>query len=208
MKRGGELVVAEAERLGVALPATASALFDKYLGLLNKWAAAVNLVATSDPTELARMHLGDCLSLVPHLGSAARVVDVGAGGGLPGIVLAIALPDRRITSLEPTRKKHAFLSTARRELGLDNFTPLPERDDAHRERADFAPYDAAVSRATWAPVEWFEHGRALVRPGGRVLAMEGREQTALAPGVTRHPYVLGDRTRAILVVECAGGESR
>ena len=200
MSRPSEPVLAQAARLGVLLPATAADHFDKYLALLNKWSVAVNLVATGDIDELARHHVADCLALVPHLGDAARVIDVGAGGGLPGVVLAIALPDRRITSIEPIRKKHAFLSTVRRELGLTGYDPLPERDDAHRARPDFVPYDAAVSRATWAPLEWFAHGRVLVRPGGRVLAMEGREQTALPEGAVRHPYQLGDRTRAVLVL--------
>ena len=200
MSSAGDLVVAEARRLGVALPAGAGAHFDKYVALLNRWAAAVSLVATRDEEELARLHLADGLALVPHLGGAARVVDVGAGGGIPGVILAIALPAVEVTSLEPIRKKHAFLATVRRELGLDNFRPLAERDDAHRARADFAPYDAAVSRATWAPLEWLAHGRALVRPGGVVLAMEGKERVELPLGVTRHAYELGDRTRAVLVL--------
>lgn len=200
MTRAADIVMTEATRLGVALPVGARDHFSKYLALLNKWSAAVNLVATGDQEELARMHVADSLALVPHLVGAARIVDVGAGGGLPGVVLAIALPDRRVTSIEPIRKKHAFLSTVRRELGLEGFTPLAERDDAHRGRPDFVPYDAAVSRATWAPSEWLTHGRELVRAGGRVLAMEGREQTDLPPGAVRHPYQLGDRTRAVLVL--------
>ena len=195
-----EIVAREATRLGVALPAGATAHFDKYVVLLNRWSAAVSLVATRDETELARLHVADGLALVPHLGGAGRVVDVGAGGGIPGVVLAIARPEVHVTSIEPIRKKHAFLATVRRELGLDNFRPLAERDDAHRARADFAPYDAAVSRATWAPLEWFAHGRALVRAGGVVLAMEGKERVELPDGVVRHPYELGDRTRAILVL--------
>ena len=200
MSRAGAIVLAEARRLRLELPAGAGAHFDKYVALLNRWAAAVSLVATRDEEELARLHLADGLALVPHLGGAARVVDVGAGGGIPGGVLAIAMPAVEVTSLEPIRKKHAFLATVRRELGLDNFRPLAERDDAHRARADFVPYDAAVSRATWAPLEWLTHARALVRPGGLVLAMEGKEQVALPAGVSRHPYELGDRTRAVLAL--------
>jgi 16S rRNA (guanine527-N7)-methyltransferase len=196
----GAIVAAEAARLGVALPGSAREHFDKYVALLNRWSAAVSLVSTRDADELARMHVADGLALVPHLRGATRVVDVGAGGGIPGVVLAIAMPAVQVTSLEPIRKKHAFLATARRELGLGNFTPLAERDDAHRAGDGFVAYDAAVSRATWAPLEWLEHGRALVRPGGVVLAMEGKEQVELPAEVTRHAYALGDRTRAVLVL--------
>jgi 16S rRNA (guanine527-N7)-methyltransferase len=171
----------------------------KFLTLLNKWTAVTNLVATSTtPRELVDLHLLDSLALVPHLGDAARVIDVGSGGGLPGVVLAMAEPGRAFTALEPIHKKHAFLAAARRELALTNFTPLAERDDQHRTRADFQPYDLAVSRAVFDPATWLERGADLVRAGGKVLAMEGRDPVTLPDGATRHPYQLADRERAIL----------
>lgn len=170
-----------------------------YLRLLSKWTATTNLVAPSvTPRDLVALHIADCLSLLPHLGAAERVVDVGSGGGLPAVVLAIARPSLRITALEPVHKKHAFLAAVRRELHLDNFTPLAERDDQHRARPDFLPYDLAVSRAAFSPSDWLPRGAALVRPGGLVVAMEGREQTPLPPGATRHPYHLANRDRAII----------
>ena len=174
-------------------------LLVKFLTLLHKWTAVTNLVATSTtPRELVELHLLDSLALVPHLGDAERVIDVGSGGGLPGVVLAAVEPARTFTALEPIHKKHAFLAAARRELALTNFTPLAERDDQHRARADFEPYDVAVSRAVFDPATWLERGARLVRPGGKVLAMEGRDPVALPPGATRHPYRLADRERAIL----------
>ncbi|HTE49959.1 MAG TPA: 16S rRNA (guanine(527)-N(7))-methyltransferase RsmG [Kofleriaceae bacterium] len=172
----------------------------KFLTLLHKWTAITNLVATSTtPRDLVELHLADSLALLPHLGDAERLIDVGSGGGLPGLVLAIAAPDRAVTAIEPIHKKHAFLAAARRELGLANFTSLPERDDQHRARPDFRPFDLAVSRAVFAPATWLERGAQLVRPGGRVLAMEGREPIDLPESATRHPYHLADRERAILV---------
>jgi 16S rRNA G527 N7-methylase RsmG len=87
----------------------------------------------------------------------------------------------------------------RRELGLTRLVPLAERDEQYRARSDFQPHDAAVSRATWELPEWLARGARLVRSGGRVLGMEGREQHDLAAGAVRHSYELGGRTRAVVV---------
>lgn len=201
MSRPLEILRSDAATLGVDLSDEAAAHFDKYLALLNRWSAAVNLVGTRDPDEIARFHLADSLAILPHLGDARRVVDVGSGAGLPGAALAIVRPDLEVTSLEPIHKKHAFLAAVRRELGLTRFTPLAERDEQHRSAAGFQPYDLAVSRATWAIPEWLGRGSLLVRPGGRVLGMEGREQHDLPPGASRHPYQLGDRSRAVVVLD-------
>jgi len=179
-------------------PGTVSGL-SNYLTLLSKWRSSINLVASSTtPLELVTLHVVDCLALVPHVGDARRLVDVGSGGGLPGAILAIALPALSVTALEPVHKKHAFLATVRRELRLDNFSPLPERDDQHRTRADFRPYDIAVSRAAFPLTTWLPRGAELVRAGGRVLAMEGREHIDLPSGAKRHPYQLANRDRAII----------
>ncbi|HEU5058815.1 MAG TPA: 16S rRNA (guanine(527)-N(7))-methyltransferase RsmG [Kofleriaceae bacterium] len=201
MNAAVEILRADAAALGIELADEVVARFDKYLALLNRWSASVNLVGTRDAGEIARVHLADSLAVLPHLGGARRLVDVGSGAGLPGAAIAIARPDLEITSLEPVHKKHAFQAAVRRELDLTGFTPLAERDEQHRASPDFRPYDLAVSRATWAIPEWLERGARLVRPGGRVLAMEGREQHQLPPGASRHPYRLGDRTRAVVVLD-------
>jgi 16S rRNA (guanine527-N7)-methyltransferase len=179
----------------------AAEIFVKYLTLLTKWTATTNLVATStSPRDLVVHHLADCLALIPHLGGASRIVDVGSGGGLPGVVLAIARPTISVTALEPVHKKHAFLATARRELALTNLRPLAERDDDHLVRPDFTPYDVAVSRAVFALGDWLARGLRLVDPAGLVLAMEGRDRHPLPPRAVRHPYRLTDRDRAIIVL--------
>jgi 16S rRNA (guanine527-N7)-methyltransferase len=201
VKRPIDVLRADAAALGVELTEEAAAHFDKYLALLNKWSASVNLVGTRDPDEVARFHLADSLALLPHLGEARRLIDVGSGAGLPGAALAIARPDLEITALEPIHKKHAFLAAIRREIGLPGFRPIAERDEQHRAAADFRRYDLAMSRATWAVPEWLARGAELVRPAGRVLAMEGRDLQDLPAGATRIPYQLGDRTRAVVVLD-------
>jgi 16S rRNA (guanine527-N7)-methyltransferase len=171
-----------------------------YLELLERWNRKINLSGSREPEALAG-HVLDCLALVPHLDAGAgRLVDVGSGAGLPGAVLAVVCPALAVTALEPVHKKHAFLATIRRELGLANFHPLAQRVEAHRGAAGFAPYDVAVSRATFALPEWLEIGASLVHESGLVLAMEGSEQNKLPAGASRHRYELpgSDRRRAIV----------
>jgi 16S rRNA (guanine527-N7)-methyltransferase len=171
-----------------------------YLSLLRKWGRAVELVSARDLAAELENHVKDSLALLPHLpAEARRAVDVGSGGGFPGVVLAIARPELHVVLLEPVHKKWAFLRTARRELSLSNLEPLAQRDDDHLALPDFVPYDVAVSRATWAIPTWLARGARLVRPGGVVLGMEGREQHPLPAGATRHPYAAGGRTRAIIL---------
>ena len=192
-------LLAEVDLSAAGMPPEGTSLLVKYLTLLSKWTSVTNLVASStSPRDLVRYHLADSLALLPHIGEAERLVDVGSGGGLPGVVLAIARPSLSVTALEPVHKKQAFLATVRRELALDNFLPLAERDDHHLLRPDFHPYDLAVSRAAFAVGDWLTRARDLIGPGGRILAMEGRERHPLPPGAHRHPYLLDDRHRAII----------
>jgi 16S rRNA (guanine527-N7)-methyltransferase len=186
--------------LGRALEDRELGALSEYLELLARWNRKINLSGSKEPEALAG-HVLDCLALVPHLpGGAGRLVDVGSGAGLPGAVLAVVCPALAVTALEPVHKKHAFLATVRRELGLASFLPLAQRVEAHRGAAGFAPYDVAVSRATFALPEWLETGASLVHGSGLVLAMEGSEQNELPPGASRHPYEIpgSDRRRAIV----------
>jgi len=166
---------------------------EKYLELLQKWGARINLTGTTARQELLDFHINDCLHLLPHLPDGS-LVDVGAGAGLPSVVLACCQPQRSITAVEPTNKKVAFLRTVKRELGLDKFEvrcTRVENIDDHR-------FDIAVSRATWSVDKWFERAARLVVPGGLIVGMEGRERFHL-DGVERHSYTLGDRQRAIVL---------
>lgn len=172
----------------------------EYLELLSRWNRKINLSGSREPEALAG-HVLDCLALVPHVPAGARrLVDVGSGAGLPGAVLAAVCPALEVTALEPVHKKHAFLATVRRELGLANLHPLAQRVEAHRDAAGFVAYDVAVSRATLALPEWLEVGASLVREGGVVLGMEGSEQHELPAGASRHAYEIpgSDRRRAVI----------
>lgn len=173
---------------------------ENYSSLILRWNKRIQMTATRDLDEFISRHVVDSLELAMDLPSnEARMLDVGSGGGLPGIVLAIARPDIQVTLIEPTQKKHAFLSTARRELGLSNVQTFAIRDEELLRRDDFRPYDYAVARAVWAVATWLDRGQALVRPGGQIFAMEGREESELPEGCFRRYYELeGGRQRSII----------
>ncbi len=167
---------------------------DAYIELFLKWNKAINLSSARDQAAVAE-HVADCFYLVAQVPADAKsVLDVGAGGGLPGVVLAIARPETIVLSLEPVNKKQAFLRTCARELKLPNYDALPLRLEDHK-RSD---YDVAISRATWDISEWLDMGLTYVHAGGLVLGMEGAQAVALDARTTRHTYDFLDKTRAII----------
>lgn len=173
-----------------------------YVDLVMQWNRRINLTATRDPAAFVEEHVADCLDLLPHIPSAARtLLDVGAGAGLPGLVLAIARPTLTVTLLEPVHKKHAFLQTARRELELtDRVEAYARRLEDHQ-----GTYDVCVSRATWAIPDWLARAAPYVVPGGTILAMEGKDQHPLPPNAVRHPIPRSTKTRAIIVLPVPRG---
>ena len=178
---------ADAVGVGAQTPALVA-----YVDAFVRWNQRINLSAARTPAEIVE-HVVDCLALVPHVPQRARVVDVGSGGGLPGIVLAAARPDLQVTCVEPIHKKAAFLRQAARELKL-TVAVMTQRVESLPKA-----FDVAVSRATFDLATWLELGAGLVVPGGILLGMEGLEQTVLPAHAVRHPYAVRDRTRAIIV---------
>lgn len=166
-----------AQALGVALSdAQRGALLD-YVALLAKWNAVYNLTAIRDPRQMLIQHILDSLSIVPHLGAhgaAAAALDVGSGGGLPGVVLAIALPGWRVTLNDIVHKKSAFQNQAKAELKLGNLSVVTGRVETLRPGADVpAKFDVIVSRAFADLADFVTLARHLVAPGGSIWAMKG-----------------------------------
>jgi 16S rRNA (guanine527-N7)-methyltransferase len=119
--------------------------------------------------RMVSQHLLDCLAVVPHV-SAATILDVGSGAGLPGIPLALALPESRVTLLEANHKKAAFLKQARIELKLGNVEIVCERVEAWRPDRQ---YEIVISRAFSDLAEFVKLAGRHVVPGGRLAAMKG-----------------------------------
>lgn len=158
------------DALGIALPSGARDRLLAYAALLLKWNRVYNLTAIRDPEQVITHHLLDSLAALPHLGKVQRLADVGSGGGLPGIPLAIACPTLTVVSVETVSKKATFQQQARIELGLDNFSVLNERVENVRP----APlFDGVISRAFSELADFVALTAHLLAPGGRFLAMKG-----------------------------------
>lgn len=171
-----------------------------FIFLFLKWNEKINLSAARNEVEV-REHVMDSLYVIPHLPPGpARVIDVGAGGGFPAVVMAICVPTIDVTALEPVHKKHAFLRTVARELKLTNLVAHARRVDDHDERE----YDAATSRATFDLREWLLTGLSLVRVGGVALGFEAVQRDDLPQPLARFPYEIAGKSRAIVAVRRSG----
>jgi 16S rRNA (guanine527-N7)-methyltransferase len=157
--------------LDVAIPGEARDKLDRYLDLLAKWNRTYNLTAIRERTQMVTHHVHDALAVLPFLPhGAARLLDVGTGGGVPGIPLAIARPDLRITLLDASHKKVSFLTQAVIELGLSNVTPVASRVEAY---AADPPFEVVISRAFSDLASFTRLTAPLVAPHGQWIAMKG-----------------------------------
>ncbi|MBT8128480.1 MAG: 16S rRNA (guanine(527)-N(7))-methyltransferase RsmG [Gammaproteobacteria bacterium] len=170
--------------MGIALPSPAPEKLIDYLGLLTHWNQAFNLTAIRDPREMISKHILDSLSVMPYVG-AGLVADIGSGAGLPGIPLAIALPETRFVLIDSNGKKTRFLTQARITLGLDNVEVIHQRVEAYFPiRDDHRIYfDAVIARAYASSNEIIKKTAHLHKPETRILIMQGKlDESIDVPG--------------------------
>ena len=178
--------------LGVALSPAARAAIDGHVRLLLAWNAAINLTAVRDPADIARIHVLDSLAAVPPLAAlgARRLLDLGSGGGFPGIPLGAALDADRVLLVDSVGKKVRFLATVIEAVGLDR-TMTAEQTRAEAIALDLRDREAwpAVTARAVAPLaELVELGLPLVAPGGVLVAWKGasaEEELAAAQSALR-----------------------
>ena len=157
--------------LALVLPSGAAEKLMAYLELLAKWNQTYNLTAIRDPLQSVSHHLLDSLAVLRELSDCAgTLVDVGSGGGLPGIPLAIADPARPVTLNDASEKKGAFLRQAVIELGLSNVSVHVGRVEDWRPATGFA---VVISRGLASLADFLERCRHLVAPAGVLAAMKG-----------------------------------
>jgi 16S rRNA (guanine527-N7)-methyltransferase len=141
-----------------------------YLALLFKWNSVYNLTSVRDPAQMVVQHLLDSLAAVPAFHDARNVLDVGAGGGLPGIVLAIARPQMQVSLIDTVHKKTAFLTQVKAELGLANVSVYTMRVE---QLAVKQPFDVITSRAFADLSDFVNWSGHLLAEGGRFIALKG-----------------------------------
>lgn len=172
-----EFIPTDLERLGLSICDDMLNTLARYLDLLLDTNQRMNLTAIKDEETAWRRLITDSLTLLPGLEMlepGALVIDVGTGGGVPGMPLAIARPDLSFTLLDATGKKVAFLQSCVQALGLSNVRAIQGRAEVlghepdHRQR-----YDVATVRAVGKVAEIAEYCLPLVKLGGRMLAMKG-----------------------------------
>lgn len=140
-----------------------------YLALLQKWNKVHNLTAVRDPEEMVTLHLLDSLSVLPYI-KAKRLLDVGSGAGLPGIPLAICLPDLQVTVMDSSHKKASFMRQAKAELDIPNLEVVCGRVEKYQPEQLF---DIVISRAFSDLAEFVALTGHLCAPGAQWLAMKG-----------------------------------
>lgn len=177
-----------------------------YADELLAWNARINLTAITRPAEVLSHHLLDCLAIIPHLPDGA-LLDVGSGGGLPGLVIAIMQPEREILSIDSRNKKIAFQRHAARQLGLQQFSAQAERIEAWRPERQFP---LIISRAFSSLQDFTALAGEHLAAGGQMLAMKGKKPNSelqeMKPGwqVVKMPRLVVpglDAERRLLVLE-------
>lgn len=200
------ILAAYADRLGVVLDAEAAERFNRYRDLLLAANEHVNLTRITDPDDVESRLFADSLSLLPHIAvTSTRLLDIGSGGGVPGLALAISRPDLRVTLLDATAKKVRFLAETADALGLDNVLALQGRaeelahDRHHRER-----YDVVTARAVARLVTLVELALPFLAIGGRAILPKG---SAAAEELAEARYAIGlfgGRARQLVETEIEG----
>jgi len=165
--------------LGVAIDALALERLEWLGHELLRWNRTHNLTAITDPLELREKHLGDSLTLLPFLGEAQRLLDLGSGPGFPALPLKIARPALEIVSVDAVGKKIAFQRHVARTLGFTGFTAVHGRAEAlagHAVRG--AGFDVVTARALGSLPLLAKLAAPCLAPGGRLVAMKGAEGAA------------------------------
>jgi 16S rRNA (guanine527-N7)-methyltransferase len=208
-------LIAGATRMGVPLTEAQADKLLEYLDLLQKWNKAYNLTAVRERSAMLTQHLLDSLSIVPHL-PPGDLLDVGSGGGLPGIPLAILQPERSITLIDTVGKKVAFLKQAAMTLGLKNVQAISTRIESWVPPEAHAGGFALITARAYATLATLVgQTRRLLAPNGGWYAMKGihpaAEMAELPPDVSVNTVIsldvpdLGAERHLILLAPSGSG---
>lgn len=164
-----DVIQHDAKAIGVSLNDKTTQKLVDYLSLLQKWNKAYNLTAIRDVEQMISLHLMDSLSIVSYI-SGEKIIDVGTGPGLPGMILAIYFPEKSFTLLDSNGKKTRFLTQVKMELNMNNVTVVNERVEQHKFKGT---YDHVISRAFASLEDMIKWTLPLPKTNGNFLAMKG-----------------------------------
>jgi 16S rRNA (guanine527-N7)-methyltransferase len=183
------------------------AKIERYLDLLIAANARMNLTRIVDRPQAEILHVADALTLLPFLPAAEhRLADLGSGGGVPGIILAIARPDARVTLIEATKKKAEFLKSTAAELELSNVDIAPIRAEEAGRSHLRETFDVVVARAV-GTLDWLaEWMLPLAKKGGVALAMKGAKAAEELAAAKRIITRIGGGNAEIHPVDLPGAE--
>ena len=182
-----------------------------YVALIYKWNQVHNLTAVREPLDMMTLHILDSLSVLPYI-DCKRLLDVGAGAGLPSIVLAICLPDLQVTAIDAVQKKVSFMRQAKAQLGLANFNVIHGRiEEQEVPSKDMAEkFDVIISRAFSEIGLFVKLTKHLLAADGKWLAMKGMipqhefDKSGLQPSEIKVLKVAGlDAERHLIVLKQA-----
>jgi len=160
-----------AREMGVALDESQVEVLWRYAHMLREHNKHVNLTSIVSPEGILTLHMLDSLSLAPHLGDGRRIIDVGTGGGFPGVPLAVAFPQREFTLIDGTQKKIRFVAESVAALDIRNVQAVAARAESFQGQKNF---DVVIARAVGALTDLLHNAGKLLAPHGRLLAMKGR----------------------------------
>jgi 16S rRNA (guanine527-N7)-methyltransferase len=170
-----EIVINGAKNFGVSIDSTAAGKLAAHCVELIRWNEKINLTAVVDPVEIAVKHVIDSLAALPLLPEGAAVLDLGSGGGFPGLVLKIANPGLSVYLLEATRKKVSFLKQVIRILALKDIEVIHARTEELAARKEFAgKFDAVTCRAFTSLSSFIAIAEPLVKNKGILIAYKSR----------------------------------
>jgi len=154
--------------LDLPLPGEVRERLLAYVALLDKWNHTYNLTAVREPTAMVTQHILDTLAILPHL-PGGSMADIGSGGGVPGVPIAISQAERPVTLVESNQKKAAFLRQVAIELSLVNVEVVEGRVESLEGRS----FDVLISRALSELPEFAQMAGHLLAPGGSIVTMKG-----------------------------------
>lgn len=187
--------------------------FEQYLSLLLKWNKTHNLTAIRDADDVVNRHFLESIALIPHLGTPKTVLDLGTGGGFPGLPIAIMRPDWQVTVLDSAHKKVAFCQEVIRICGLNTVRAVLAKADDPQTVKKLSKFDVVISRATWSIAEYLPIALLYVQyPNGAIFAMKGPRHSmelGQVPALPSHicgPEVLtlsmgGESSRNLVVIK-------